>query len=375
MDKVDGTEHYNFKQAADLATLQVIIIDTNPIAWQLLKQSSGLSFPDALSQILIFANAHLAFSQANRAAVIANHIDGAHFLSPVPPGSDTADPDEANMTPEQQKETSQRNASKYRVFRLFEDEVRASYRRLIKSTTAETVDAIPNGSALSGALGLALTYINRICFGGTGGRSSGVPGDEKSKVNSAGGKVDDTGRTMHAKILIVSVTPDPANQYISVMNGVFAAQKLTVPIDVCKLRESTVFLQQAADATGGVYMEPEHPKGLLQYLMMGFLPDHLARSSLILPTRVDVDFRAACFCHKKVLDIGFVCSICLSIFCEPPDGAVCSTCDTKLDVSMLENIGKPVVALPKKKKKKKVTDSLPESGVASAADSPAPTEG
>ncbi|EGX47029.1 RNA polymerase II transcription factor B subunit 4 [Orbilia oligospora] len=374
MDKVDGTEHYNFKAPADLATLQVIILDTNPLAWATFEKSSSLSFPAALSQLLIFANAHLAFSQSNRCAVIANHIDGVHFLSPADPGTDHRDPGEADLTPEDLKEIANQNASKYRVFRLLEDEVRASYRRLIKNTTPEAVMACPNSSYLAGALSAALTYINRICFGGTGGRSSGVPGDEKSKVNSAGGKVDETGRTMHAKILVVSVTPDPANQYIPVMNSIFAAQRLKVPIDVCKLRDSTVFLQQAADATGGVYMEPEHPQGLIQYLMMGFLPDHLARQSLILPTKVDVDFRAACFCHKKVLDIGFVCSVCLSIFCEPPQGAVCSTCQVKLDVTSLENIGKPVVLPPKKKKKKKAIDSLPESGVASAAESPVPTE-
>lgn len=30
------------------------------------------------------------------------------------------------------------------------------------------------------------------------------------------------------------------------------------------------------------------------------------------PTAVGVDFRAACFCHRRVVDVGFVCSICLS---------------------------------------------------------------
>ncbi|EWC47883.1 hypothetical protein DRE_02765 [Drechslerella stenobrocha 248] len=372
MDKVDGTEHYNLKTPAELATLQVIILDTNPLAWEFLRRSSGLSFPDAFSQLLIFANAHLAFSQSNRAAVIANHIDGAYFLSPAPPGSDTSDPDEASYTPDQLREIAHSNASKYRVFRLLEDEVRVSYRRLIKATDPEAVGADPEASYLSGALALALAYINRVCFGGTGGRSARMPGDAGSKVGAAGDQGDDMGRTMQAKILVVSVTADPSAQYIPVMNSIFAAQRLKIPIDVCKLRDSTVFLQQAADATGGVYMEPEAPKGLMQYLMMGFLPDHVARQSLILPTKVDVDFRAACFCHKKVLDIGFVCSICLSIFCEPPEGAVCSTCDVKLDISSLASIGKPVVAPPKKKKKKKALDSLPESGVASAADSPAP---
>jgi transcription initiation factor TFIIH subunit 3 len=43
-----------------------------------------------------------------------------------------------------------------------------------------------------------------------------------------------------------------------------------------------------------------------------------------------VDFRAACFCHRNVVDTGFVCSVCLSIFCEVPDDGECLTCGTKL---------------------------------------------
>lgn len=30
------------------------------------------------------------------------------------------------------------------------------------------------------------------------------------------------------------------------------------------------------------------------------------------PGKTGVDFRAACFCHRKVVDLGFVCSVCLS---------------------------------------------------------------
>ena len=73
-----------------------------------------------------------------------------------------------------------------------------------------------------------------------------------------------------------------------------------------------MLLQQASDATGGVYMKPERPEGILQYLMMGFLPDATARRVLIMPSAGGVDFRAACFCHRKVVDVGFVCSVCLS---------------------------------------------------------------
>lgn len=26
----------------------------------------------------------------------------------------------------------------------------------------------------------------------------------------------------------------------------------------------------------------------------------------------EIDFKAACFCHKDIINIGFVCSVCLS---------------------------------------------------------------
>jgi transcription initiation factor TFIIH subunit 3 len=115
-----------------------------------------------------------------------------------------------------------------------------------------------------------------------------------------------------SRILIISVSGDLANQYIPVMNSIFAAQRKKIPIDILKLAGDTVLLQQASDATGGVYMKPERPEGLLQYLMMAFLPDATARNSLVIPSAGGVDFRAACFCHRKVVDIGYVCSVCLS---------------------------------------------------------------
>ena len=49
------------------------------------------------------------------------------------------------------------------------------------------------------------------------------------------------------------------------MNTTFAAQRLRIPIDILKLAGDTVFLQQASDATKGIYMQPRNPQGLLQY--------------------------------------------------------------------------------------------------------------
>lgn len=137
------------------------------------------------------------------------------------------------------------------------------------------------------------------------------------------------------------------------MNGIFACQRLNIPIDILKLAGDNVFLQQAADATGGIYIAPSplERKGILQYLMMAYLPDQTARQALVEPGEAEgVDFRAACFCHRKVVDIGYVCSICLSIFCEPLTDNACLTCGTHLK---LANYGTTSVVVPKKKAKKK----------------------
>jgi transcription initiation factor TFIIH subunit 3 len=106
-------------------------------------------------------------------------------------------------------------------------------------------------------------------------------------------------------------------------------QKVT--IDVCQVfGPDTVFLQQASHLTGGSYIHLERRDALLQYLIvrhtfpppppflpvhvsqMAFLPPPTIRKVLAVPTQDKVDFRAACFCHKNIVDIGFVCSVCLS---------------------------------------------------------------
>lgn len=45
---------------------------------------------------------------------------------------------------------------------------------------------------------------------------------------------------------------------------------------------------------------------------MAFLPGPAAHRHLNQPRQEQVDLRAACFCHRKIVDIGYVCSVCLS---------------------------------------------------------------
>lgn len=91
-----------------------------------------------------------------------------------------------------------------------------------------------------------------------------------------------------------------------------------------------IFLQQAAHLTDGVYWRWNGRGGLLQYLHVStrrgksigalwltrqsiFLaPPALRNKPFASPPQDAVDFRAVCFCHHNVVDVGFVCSVCLS---------------------------------------------------------------
>jgi len=175
--------------------------------------------------------------------------------------------------------------------------------------------------ALVGALTKALCYINRS--------------NQLSTVTA--NFVPNATKAPDPRILIISVSPDLSASYIPLMNSIFSAQKLKVAIDVCKLYgPDTVFLQQAAHLTGGSYLYLEHKEALLQYLIMTFLPPPRLRRFIATPTQDKVDFRAACFCHKDIVDVGFVCSVCLSIFCQPVP--VCSTCRTKFPMKTLQRL-------------------------------------
>jgi transcription initiation factor TFIIH subunit 3 len=204
--------------------------------------------------------------------------------------------------------THEESPNKYRPFAVVESTILQNFATLLNETSESHLAATPT-TLIGGALSLALTYISKSTLQHAP-VASGTENSMAALADAENIHVDRVALT--SRILIISVSGDLANQYIPVMNSIFAAQRKKIPIDILKLAGDTVLLQQASDATGGVYMKPERPEGLLQYLMMAFLPDATARASLVIPSAGGVDFRAACFCHRKVVDIGYVCSVCLS---------------------------------------------------------------
>lgn len=284
------------------------MLDANPHAWAHL--SSTLSLSAALANILIFINAHLASGNANEIAVVASHSHKTSYLYPTNTSSQPTRNGDTNGDVEMNGSgrSHQESPNKYRPFAIVESTILQNFAKLLNETNESHLSATPT-TLIGGALSLALTYISKSTIRHAP-VASGTENAMAALADAENAHVDRVSLT--SRILIVSVSGDLANQYIPVMNSIFAAQRKKIPIDILKLAGDTVLLQQASDATGGVYMKPERPEGLLQYLMMAFLPDTTARASLVIPSAGGVDFRAACFCHRKVVDVGYVCSVCLS---------------------------------------------------------------
>ncbi|KAI0780052.1 transcription factor Tfb4 [Fomes fomentarius] len=273
-----------------------VIIDSSPTQWALCAQSTnppGITLQTFLSHLLAFLNAHIACKDENTLAVFGA-LPGQGIMLYSSTGEVTTSTSD-NI-----------DSNTYRPFKTLDATVLASIAERLESYDGVSAEE-PIG--LVGCLTKALCYINRTIATA----ATTAPGGEG--VTSS----------VDPRILVLSVSPDQSSTYIPIMNSIFSAQKLKVTIDVCKIfGADNVFLQQAAHLTGGAYVHVERRDALLQYMMMSFLPPPALRQYMSVPTQDRVDFRAACFCHKKIVEVGFVCSVCLSIFCQPVP--VCSTC-------------------------------------------------
>ncbi|KAL9234673.1 hypothetical protein vseg_009517 [Gypsophila vaccaria] len=269
------------KHFTDDVSLVVILLDTNPYFW---SSSSSLSFSLFLSHVLSFVNSILLLNQLNQVVIIATGYNSCDYVF-----------DSSTLSSINQSSGNARMPG-------FCDEVIKNVDEFLNADERlSTVDANygAGSSLLSGSLSMAMCYIQRVFRSGP----------------------------LHPqpRILCLHGSPDGPEQYVSVMNAIFSAQRSMVPIDSCVVgAQHSAFLQQASYITGGVYLKPQLLDGLFQYLSAVFATDLHSRNFIQLPKPVGVDFRASCFCHKSTIDMGFICSVCLSIFCT--DQKKCSTC-------------------------------------------------
>ena len=133
------------------------------------------------------------------------------------------------------------------------------------------------------------------------------------------------------QVLVVSRSADEPLLYVGMMNALFAAQRGGVALDVVAVRSASSYLSQGASLTQGLYVEAA--AGFAPLLLGYFLADAAARKAVTLPSQPPVDSRASCFCHGRPCEQGYVCSMCLSIFCAFVP--VCSVCASKFALPSL----------------------------------------
>jgi transcription initiation factor TFIIH subunit 3 len=108
----------------------------------------------------------------------------------------------------------------------------------------------------------------------------------------------------------------PSSQYVQLMNSLFEAQRNGIKINVLDLMNqdtSNVLLKQSASITSGWYINLKSISEVIPTLLN--FPAELsssAQSILNCPKQEVIDFRGSCYCHGKVVDLGYVCSVCLS---------------------------------------------------------------
>ncbi|KAL4401060.1 RNA polymerase II transcription factor B subunit 4 [Malassezia pachydermatis] len=284
----------------------VVVLDLDATAWQHI--ASDATTPEAradaafealkavISAVLVFINAHSAMQHGNGIALYGAAAGTAKLLYST---SIHAQPFV------RQAQDTQKGACL--PFKILDDAVFEGMKSLFDASKGS--DHGPVG--ITRALTLALCHMNRMTVAINEASSGGNPG---TLATSSGPAV-----SFRHRILVLSATPDVSAQYVPMMNCIFSAQKQGIHIDVCKLLgDETVFLRQACHLTGGHYYRMTSLDRLLQVLMTAFLPSRSIQPLLMFPALDDVDFRAACFCHRRNVDIGYVCSVCLSSTCLLP---------------------------------------------------------
>jgi transcription initiation factor TFIIH subunit 3 len=296
-----------------------IMLDASTAGWS--NRVDRLTLDSTLRAVMALIRAHFALSPTNELAFIVTTDAGAHVLF-APALSPTA------------SASSSSSASSTVAVPLHEVEatINDGLRQLAH---VDRVDSSDKLGTFAASLSQMLCIVNRFLRVGMSSSASVVApvGDSSAAAAAAHGD-----RRRCARVLALQCAGDDATQYISTMNGIFCAQKLDVPIDACVLRTDDVsFLQQAASITGGVYVRPPLAgleRSLVQTLLLHFLPDNHARALLNMPQQSLVDMRASCVCHGTMLDIGFVCSVCLSIFCAR--SPICDTCGARFELPVID---------------------------------------
>lgn len=334
--------------ASDDPSLLTIILDLSPQGWHDLQPATSIDH--IAKSLLVFLNSHLALNNSNQVAFIASSPCGSEFL--YPNADREYESHQSTLIP----------PNMYRQFHLVDHAVVSQLNSYMDKLGDFVSTNSSAKSTLAGALSMALTYTNRMLTldhsintttasainstTNVGGTSTEAGGPGASSSSSA------TTSALKSRIVVVLANTDNDIKYIPLMNAIFTAQKLKVPIDIAQLGQTeSAYLQQAADATKGIYLKIDDPSAIIQVLSSAFFIEPSIRPFIILPTNTNVNYRASCFLTGKSVDIGYVCSVCICIMSIVPPSGQCPACRSKFDEKILARLKRGPVVVSRKKRK------------------------
>ena len=286
-----------------MSELLAVLVDCGRATWGAIEaEPPRIPFPDFCASLLVFLSSFTGMHRRNRLAVLAyNGEEGGHVLLPAPD-------DATGAVSEHMRPASYRGAVEAALWRLrygCEPPARQGGGSSGGSGGGALPPLRPQLSSLTSCLCLALAGLSA---------RMGTPAAPRS-----------------TRILCFHGSADALGQYIAFNNAARCAHHKGILIDSVILSATpSVFLQQAAHQTGGMYLHPplDVHKGLLQYFQHLLLPPAEHRAQVLLPPRTSVNLKAHCLCHRRFCDAAYMCTTCLSLWCEQPADGQCLACSS-----------------------------------------------
>lgn len=284
----------------------ILILDCNPLLW-----SKNHDFASFLDQIHLYITSYVTLDVENAISILA--LTG---------------PNQSKWLVQSVKSG---NLPELEVqYKTFFNSLNAAC--LYESITHANDTESSLASDIARALGQSLCYINKK-------RCQNNLLLESKEKNST------TSNTYTDKILLV--VPDMQfqieQQYLNLINSAFCAKENLVSIDILitrkniRLSKNTIsqtqgLLNQVSDLTGGVLHICEDMSQLYHILSLCFMMDKFDKNDILNSSnQTKVDYRTATFDTKKLVSMGFVCSICLGVF--EKFYSICPMCESIVKVN------------------------------------------
>ncbi|OAF68365.1 General transcription factor IIH polypeptide 3 [Intoshia linei] len=126
------------------------------------------------------------------------------------------------------------------------------------------------------------------------------------------------------EIIIISMSNGVPKDIVSLIMCAHTANKLDTTINVYNLNQDCDYLKEICNKSLGKYYKTNRYNNLYYELLWLYGPKSIKNP--IIQTKNHM--AATCFCHSKIIDIGFVCSTCLSIYCSFQP--ICSKCCSRI---------------------------------------------